>query len=381
MRHAAVALAGLGLLAGCGGGGGSTAVRTVERTRVEVVQPPGDARPLNFDARAVYARDAPGVVTVLSIYRGGSGTQGAEGSGFVLSASGEVATNAHVVTQGDGSSIRKVDKVYVRFQDDNEVVAEIVGFDPYADVALLRVDPRGLTLRPLTLGDSSHVKVGAPVAAIGSPFGQEQSLSVGVISATDRTIDSLTRFSISGAIQTDAAINHGNSGGPLVDARGRVLGINSQIRSQSGDGSGVGFAVPASAVRRSLGQLRAKGRVDYAYLGVSTSPLYPQLADRLHLPVDHGAIVAEVVPNGPADNAGLHAGTEHFRFQSQQVPRDADVIISVAGRPVRREDDVGAILQHYEPGRTVPVQVIRDGKRRTLQVKLGKRPSPVGTSG
>jgi S1-C subfamily serine protease len=380
MRRLAVLAAGLALLAGCGGddkaSGGPGAARTVERTRVEVVRSAGGSE--GFDPHAIYQRDAPGVVTVISIFDGGSlfggGTAGAEGSGFVLDDNGEIATNAHVVTHGEGSSIRKVDKVYVRFQDDNQVSAEIVGFDPYADVALLRIEPGGLTLRPLELGHSRGVQVGAPVAAIGSPFGQEQSLSVGVISATDRTIDSLTKFSINGAIQTDAAINHGNSGGPLVDARGRELGINSQIRSESGDGSGVGFAVPIDTVRRSLRQLREKGRVDYAYLGVSTAPLYPQLADRLDQPVDHGALVASIVDGGPADKAGLRAGRDRFRFQSQQVPRDADVIVSVDGHAVRREDDLGAILQDYDPGQTVRLALVRDGKQRTLRVRLGKRP-------
>ncbi len=376
----AIALA-LAVLTGCGDddGGGSGSSSTVERTRVEVVKAAGGE--VAFDPHAIYERDSPGVVTVLSISTEGGlfgGAQGAEGSGFVIDGEGEIATNAHVVTEGEGAAIHKVDRVYVRFQDDNQVTAEVVGFDPYADVALLRVEPKGLTLRPLEFGSSRGAQVGAPVAAIGSPFGQEQSLSVGVISATDRTIDSLTKFSINGAIQTDAAINHGNSGGPLVDARGRVLGINSQIRSDSGDGSGVGFAVPVDTVRRSLDQLRSKGRVDYAYLGVSTSQLYPQLAARLKLPVAHGALVAQVVDGGPADKAGLRAGRERFRFQSQQVPRDADVIVDVAGHPVRREDDLGAILQGYDPGDVVAVQLIRDGKRKTIRIRLDKRPAEAG---
>jgi S1-C subfamily serine protease len=373
------------LLAGCGGGGGdngsSTKPSTVERTRVEVVKEAGTPGS-GFDPHAIYQRDAPGVVTILSIYGGGGslfgGAEGAEGSGFVIDGNGEIATNAHVVTQGEGSSIRKVSKVYVRFQDDNQVSADIVGFDPYADVALIRVDPKGLTLRPLALGRSASVQVGAPVAAIGSPFGQEQSLSVGVISATDRTIDSLTKFSISGALQTDAAINHGNSGGPLVDARGRVLGINSQIRSSSDTGSGVGFAVPIDTVRRSLDQLRSRGHVDYAYLGVSTAPLYPQLAERLHLPVQHGALLASVVKGGPGDKAGLQAGSDRFRFQSQDVPRGGDVVTAVDGHPVRRADDLGALLESYNPGQTVSLDLVRGGKRRTVRVKLGKRPAEGG---
>jgi S1-C subfamily serine protease len=372
------------LLAGCGGGGDNSSSdkpSTVERTRVEVVKEAGTAGN-GFDPHAIYQRDAPGVVTILSIYGGGSslfgGSEGAEGSGFVIDGNGEIATNAHVVTQGEGSAIRKVAKVYVRFQDDNQVSADIVGFDPYADVALLKIDPKGLTLRPLSLGRSADVAVGSPVAAIGSPFGQEQSLSVGVISATDRTIDSLTKFQIGGALQTDAAINHGNSGGPLVDSRGRVLGINSQIKSDSDTGSGVGFAVPIDTVRRSIDQLRSKGHVDYAYLGVSTAPLYPQLAARLNLPVQHGALLASVVNGGPADKAGLRAGTDRFRFQSQSVPRGGDVVTAVDGHPVRKENDLGALLQTDDPGQTVSLDVVRGGKRRTVRVKLGKRPAEGG---
>ncbi|MDX6664187.1 MAG: hypothetical protein QOG68_393, partial [Solirubrobacteraceae bacterium] len=320
-RVAAPALAVLTVLAGCGGS--STSTVTVEKTRVEVL-PDTTARTAAtlpagaFDPHAIYTRDAPGVVTITSLYAGSdaiAGSRGAEGSGFVLSGAGEIATNAHVVTAGSGTSIHAVDQVFVRFPDRNQVEAKIVGFDPNEDVALLKVDPAGLTLRPLTLGSSQNLAVGAPVAAIGSPFGEEGSLSIGVISATDRTLDSLTKFSISGAIQTDAAINHGNSGGPLVDAAGRVLGINSQINSSSGDNTGVGFAIPIDSVKRSLDELRATGHADYAYLGVSSSSLYPQLAAKLGLPVDHGAILAQVVPGGPADKAGLRAGHSTVHFQ------------------------------------------------------------------
>jgi S1-C subfamily serine protease len=377
------AVAGLGalaaLVAGCGGGSPS-AVRTVEHTRVEVVADAA-SRTGGFDPHAIYVRDAPGVVTVLAVARGssdpfGGGSQSAEGSGFVLNGRGEVATNAHVVTTGTGASIRKVDDVYVRFQDGNQVSAKVVGFDANEDVALLRIDPAGLTLRPLALGSSANLAVGAPVAAIGSPFGEPQSLTVGIISAVDRTIDSLNgRFSITGAIQTDAAINHGNSGGPLVDARGRVLGINSQIQSTSGDGSGVGFAIPIDAVKRSLDRLRADGHVDYPYLGVSTTPLYPQLAARLGLPVRRGVLVVEVAGDGPAKAAGLRAGTGTLRFQSQEVPRHADVITRLAGRPIGSSDQLSTALSRFRPGQTVALRVIRDGAARTIRVRLAKRPA------
>jgi S1-C subfamily serine protease len=218
------------------------------------------------------------------------------------------------------------------------------------------------------------------VAAIGSPFGEERSLSVGVISATDREIESLTGFTTSGALQTDAAINSGNSGGPLLDARGRVLGINSQIRTASGEGSGVGFAVPVDVVRRSLDQLRRSGHARYAYLGVSTKQVYPQVAQRFGLDTDHGAWVQVVVPGGPADRAGLKAGGGRARFQEDDWRTGGDVITKVAGRDVHQDSDVSVALLAHAPGEAVPVEVVRDGRRRTVSVRLGTRPlqSPRG---
>lgn len=381
-------LAAVALVAGCGDkdGIGSDATErdaqttTVERTRVEVVSDQRSANGDRFDAHTIYERDAPGVVTVQSVIGRGSGLGSgqSEGSGFVLNARGEIVTNAHVVTTGSGDELRKADDVYVRFQDGNRVSAKIVGVDPDADVALLEVDPSGLTLRPLPLGRDADARVGSPVAAIGSPFGEEQSLSVGVISATDRTISSLTRFSIVGAIQTDAAINHGNSGGPLVDATGRVLGINSQIRSQSGDGTGVGFAVPVDLVRRSVDDLRPDGKVDYAYLGLSTTPLYPQLAEHLGLPDRSGVLIADVSKGGPAARAGLRSGTSTTTFQSERVPRGADVITAVGGRQVRSSEDLTRALTRHRPGQTVRISIIRDRRTSTVSVTLMSRPATDG---
>ncbi|QEC46726.1 PDZ domain-containing protein [Baekduia soli] len=361
--------------AGCGGdadrGGG--APRTLERTtRVEVVQQAGDA-PAGFDPQGIYRRESPGVVTIVASGFGGS-DQGGLGSGFVLDAGGEIATNAHVVTTGEGRAIRKAGVVFVRFGDGNQVGARVVGFDPFADVALLRVDPAGLTLHPLVLGSLRDVRVGEPVAAIGSPFGEERSLSTGVISATDRDIQSLTGFQTSGALQTDAAINSGNSGGPLLDARGRVLGINSQIRTTSGEGSGVGFAVPVDAVRRSLDQLRARGSVRYAYLGVSTKEVYPQLAEQFDLGTDRGAYVQGVVPGGPADRAGLRAGTDRRTFQEAPWRIGGDIITEVDGRAVHVDSDVSAALLAHDPGDVIRMRIVRDGHVRTVTVTLGTRP-------
>jgi S1-C subfamily serine protease len=348
--------------------------RTVERsTRVEVVKQSGKAK--GFDPEGIYRREAPGVVTIISAGLAGAGGQGAgQGSGFVISEDGEVATNAHVVTSGGGRAIRKAQNVYVRFQDANQVPARIVGFDPFADVALLKIDPAGLTLRPLPLGSTTDLVVGSPVAAIGSPFREEQSLSIGVISALDRDIQSLTGFETTGAVQTDAAINPGNSGGPLLDARGRVLGINAQIRTTSGEGSGVGFAIPVDTVKRSIEQLRSGGRARYAYLGVATAEVYPQLAERFDLPVKRGAWVQEVTGGGPADDAGLRAGDDRVQFQEEDFVTGGDIVTAVGGAPVRDGNDLAVAMLEFSPGQTVGLDVVRSGKRKRIDVKLGERP-------
>jgi len=385
VRQLIALAAGLAALAvgGCGGsdGGGASGTTTVESTRtVEVVAPGGRA---TFDPAAIYSRAAPGVVTVISVTGSGSGALGGEGgeglgAGFVLNGGGEIATNAHVVTTGEGSAIRKAREVYVAFSDGNQVPARIVGYDPNADVALLRINTRGLTLRPLPLGTARKLPVGSPVAAIGSPFGEPQSLSVGVVSAVDRSIKSLTGFEIAGAIQTDAAINRGNSGGPLVDARGQVLGINSQIESTSGGGEGVGYAVPVDTVRRTLDGLRKDGKVDYAYLGVSTARIYPQLARRFHLPVTTGAWVQEVVGGGPADKAGLKAGNDEQRFQARTVNDGGDIIVAVDGRKLTSEGELGIALLRHSPGDRVTLRIYRDGKPRDIEVTLSARPQQTG---
>jgi S1-C subfamily serine protease len=287
-----------------------------------------------------------------------------------------------VVTTPSGA---KAKQVYVQFGDGNKLDARIVGTDLDADVALLKVDPSqlrgpGAKIVALPLGTTSELQVGDPVAAIGSPFGEPQSLSVGVVSALNRDIESLTNFSIGNAIQTDAAINHGNSGGPLLSAGGKVVGINSQIRSTSGGGEGVGFAIPVETAKRSIEQLRATGGVVYAYLGVSSVPLYPQLAERLHLSVDHGAMIDQVVPGGPADQAGLRSATSHITFQGQPgIPVGGDVIVAIDGRDLIKADDLSDVVATHRPGDTVTLDVLRNNKRIKVSVKLGKRPEqPAG---
>jgi S1-C subfamily serine protease len=368
-----LALLCLAPLAGCGSGegngtassaGGSAQAEPPARVIVETAAS-------GFDAARVYREASPGVVTIRSIF-GGAGA--AEGSGFVLNTRGEIVTNAHVVTNEASGKRVPAKAVFVEFPDRNVVPAEIVGFDPFADVALLKIEPDGFALHPLELGDDADLQVGQPVAAIGSPFGEMQSLSSGIISATDRSVKSLTQFQIEGAIQTDASINPGNSGGPLLDAGARVLGINEQIETNSGSNSGVGFAVPVSAIKRSIAQLQANGSAEYAYIGVSSQALYPQLAAKLGLDTTFGGLLAEVVPGGPAEEAGLEGGDKEVKFQAGQYSTGGDVILEVDGHKVIRPDDLARLVASKKPGEKVTMTVLRDGQRKQVTVTLGKRP-------
>jgi S1-C subfamily serine protease len=363
-----------------GSGEAASTTREVTTTRVEVVE--GIGREGGFDPGEIYSQLSPGVVTIRSFFDDlvlDQNGDGGQGSGFVLDEEGYIATNAHVVTTEEQDGVREAEEVFVQFSDGNRVAAEIVGRDPNADIALLKVDPEGLKLTPLDLGSSDDLEVGAPVAAIGSPFGEEQSLSVGVVSAVDRNIQSLTRFGIGDAIQTDAAINPGNSGGPLLDVHGRVIGINAQIKSQSGGGEGVGFAIPVDAVRRSLRELRDDGRVDYGYLGVETLMIWPQLAERLGLDTAGAAIVREVEPDSPAEKEGLEAGDETIKFQGQPgIPSEGDVIVAVDGERLTRHKDLSDVISRHGAGDKVVLTVVREGERRRVPLTLGRRPAGSG---
>ena len=295
----------------------------------------------------LYKDTAPGVVdiTVNSSSPGGAvgGDQQAqaEGSGFVIDTSGDIITNQHVVA-GETS-------IKVRFQDGTTTSATLVGSDQSTDIAVIKVDVAASKLHPLTLGDSSSIEPGVAVAALGSPFGLPESMTYGIVSAIDRTITAPNNFSISGAIQTDAAINHGNSGGPLLTTNGEVIGVNAQIDSDSGGNDGVGFAIPINAAKSVANTLIAGGKVQHSYLGIHVGDA-----------TSGGAQVSSVVSGSPADNGGVKAG---------------DVITRIDDKVVTSADDLTSAISSHQPGDTVTLAVTRDGKTLTLKVTLGTRPS------
>jgi putative serine protease PepD len=350
---AAAALA-LGVGAGAGGyaavSGGETthAAGTTAQTAT-----PAAASTRNLSVGEIYRRASAGVVEITTTstsgandapfpFGGGSGESQAQGSGFVYDGDGHVVTNFHVVR--GASSIR------VTFADGSSYKAAVVGSDPSTDLAVLDVDAPASKLHPLTLGDSSAVSVGDGVVAIGSPFGLEETVTSGIVSALGRTIGSASSYSISGAIQTDAAINHGNSGGPLLNLRGQVIGVTSQIESESGGNDGVGFAIPSNAVRNVAKALISGQQVEHAYLGVSVQP--PSNGS--------GAQIARVTSGSPAAEAGLRAG---------------DVITGFDGRRIESPDDLTSAVSANRPGDKVDVTYVRGGKSTTAKVTLGNRPS------
>ena len=341
------------------------------------------AKPLSgngFDPARIYASRSAGVVTIFAVYGSSSdNAQAAQGSGFVVSRRGYILTNSHVITTaGEGNGTAKpADHLYVEFQNHDRVAAKVVGWDIFDDVGLVKVDPTAHRLDPVPLADSARVVVGEPVAAIGSPFGNENSLAVGVVSATARSISSLTSaYNLVDAIQTDAAINHGNSGGPLFDARGRVIGISAQIRSSSGNAERVGFAVPINSAKRSMAQLVATGRVAYAYVGISTEDLTPALARRFGYHASRGAVIDTVKPDSPGLTAGLRGGTREERVLGTGFTRGGDLIVAINGYPVRSaEDVVRVVTERLSPGQVARFTILRGGSRRDVPVRLTKRPA------
>jgi S1-C subfamily serine protease len=288
-------------------------------------------------------------------------------TGMIVSPDGDVLTNAHVVENATDIKVT-VDR------ENQTHDAVLVGSDSTADVALIHI--QGVSNLPtVKFGRSANLRVGDAVVAIGNALNLPGGPTVtsGIVSALDRTLDAEGER-LEHMIQTDAAVNPGNSGGPLVNGRGQVIGINQQIKTNSGGGEGVGFAVPSNAVRRSLDMLRRDGEAQYAYLGVSSVDLYPQLVERFELEVANGAWVQDVVPGGPADRAGLRGGGQEVRFQSATFRPGGDVITRVGETKIEHADDLAEAISQFRPGEEVPVEIHRGGDTRTIDVKLGERP-------
>ena len=311
--------------------------------------------------RELYSRSVQGVVEIA--VSGSGGTD--QGSGFVLDTNGHIVTNAHVVSDGG--------QVQVRFHDGTVANATVLGSDTATDIAVLEVNVAASTLKPLPLGDASALQPGDPVVAIGSPFGLDDSITTGIVSAVDRTIDSPDGTPIPGTIQTDAAINHGNSGGPLLDLAGRVVGINSQIKSDSGGSDGVGFAVPIGTVRSVVAQLLANGTAERAFLGVRLETVTPAASSELGLP--QGVQLSQVESGTPASRAGLRAGSSTHNVDGRDLSKDGDIVVSVDGTPVRTAEHLQALIAAKKPGDHVTLGIVRAGKERTIEVTLGTRPS------
>ena len=312
---------------------------------------------------SLYQRAAPAVATIFS---SDGTTLTGQGSGFLVEG-GYIATNAHVVLpQG-----RRAESVWVEWSSGNRSQATILRVDPNTDLAVLRATVPG-DVEPLRMSTRGDIFPGEPVAAIGSPFGEAQSLSTGIISAVDRSVQSLTDFAIDDAIQTDASINPGNSGGPLLDARGEVLGINQQIQTNSGGNDGVGYAVPVQALRRIISSLEEEKPLRYAWLGVSIQEVWPELARRLRVPAG-SLLLGEVVPGGPADRAGLRGGTREEFIQGTGVRLGGDVLVGLDGKKIRSSEDLQEVLGNRKPGDIVTAEVLRGGQRETLRIRLGDR--------
>ena len=317
-----------------------------------------------FTAEQVYKRDAPGVVQVTAL---DASQNQALGSGFVIDKAGHIVTNYHVV---QGAS-----KVLVSFSGQDQLAGTVVGTDPSTDIAVLKIETHASALTPLELGNSDGVRVGDSVFAIGNPFGYTRTLTSGIVSAVQRRITAPNTLPIDNVIQTDAAINHGNSGGPLLDAAGRVIGVTSQIYADNGQSGniGIGFAVPVNTVRNVAAQIISTGKVAHAFLGVGTAPMTSQLARLFKLP-SQGLLVMRVDPGSGAAKAGLGAGSTKVVVEGESYVVGGDVITAVDGAPVSQFEQLRDAIARKKPGDTIKLDVFRNGGKTSVTVKLGQAP-------
>jgi S1-C subfamily serine protease len=356
-------------------------INTVEMPQTSAPAAFADTKRLSINA--IYEQSAPGVVQITT-----TSTQTVEpdpflnpfgfpeqqrqqalGSGFVLDKSGHIVTNFHVV-QG-------AEEIEVSFTNRDSVEARLVGSDASTDLAVLKVDVDARALRPLRLGDSDQVRIGDSVVAIGNPLGLERSATAGIVSALHRPLTAPNDFTIDDVIQTDAAINSGNSGGPLIAATGRVIGVNTAIATGNTGARGnigIGFAVPVNTVRDVASQLIARGRVEHAFLGVGAQAIDDDISRLFNLPVDRGLLVVRVYEGSGAQEAGLRAGTDEVVVAGESYRLGGDVIVEVDGEPVTSPQDLREAISAKEPGDKVRVEAYRGDEKRTFEVTLGRQP-------
>jgi S1-C subfamily serine protease len=387
-RRVAAFLA-VALLGGSVALGGAAALGKLgeKTTIIREVAAPSSSAPAVFQQakqrsiNEIYRASAPAVVHIETTTRvrqpadpffgnpfGTSQTQRALGSGFVIDKAGHIVTNYHVV---QGASV-----IQVSFSNNERFKAKIVGVDPSTDVAVLKVNVKSRALKTLPLGNSDGVRVGDQVIAIGNPFGLDRSVTAGIVSAVQRRIEAPNNLSIAHVIQTDAALNHGNSGGPLLNAQGEVIGVNAQIETggQSQGNVGIGFAIPINTVKDVVAALIKHGKVEHAFLGIEGKTLQPNIARLFHLPVTSGVLVASVRPNTGAAKAGLRAATNQVTVEGESWPAGGDLIVKADGQSVPTIERLIDVIASKKPGDKIDLEVIRGTSRIHLNVKLGRQP-------
>jgi S1-C subfamily serine protease len=369
--------------AALGGGlalGGAAVFGKLGATTVLQAAPAPAMEPVSFQkARAltinqVYRAAAPGVVHITATSQsadafGDTQQQQAIGSGFVIDKAGHIVTNYHVV---QGAKI-----LQVSFSNHESMRAKMVGSDPATDIAVLKVSAPSRALRPLTLGNSSGVEVGDQVIAIGNPLGYDRSVTSGIVSAVQRSITAPNQVSTIGhVIQTDAALNHGNSGGPLLNAEGDVIGVNAQIAPSSANANiGIGFAIPINTVKQVTSTLVDHGKVEHAFLGIEAKAIDSQIAQIFHLPVDHGLLLARVIKGTGAAHSGLKPGSTEVVVEGESWPAGGDVLVKADGRPLTTVDDLRNVIADKKPGSSLKLELYRGAKELTVSVKLGRQPA------
>jgi S1-C subfamily serine protease len=334
---------------------------------------PADENPITLDATEaenvrIYKQASPAVANIVTravqydFFLNPVPVEGA-GSGFVIDTAGHILTNYHVVQDAE--------TIEVTLGDQSRYKARKIGEDTRNDIALIQIDPKGRKIATLPLGDSRNLLVGQRVLAIGNPFGFQSTLTTGVVSSLGRTVQTSENTFIDEAIQTDAAINRGNSGGPLLNSRGEVIGINSAIFAPTGTTAGIGFAIPINTAKRAAEDLIATGRVRRATLGAEGRAIWPNLADALHLGVQQGILIERVVPGGPAAQAGIRGGTRSVLAGLQELRVGGDVLVAVNGKELASQMDLNLLLNRAWPGDTITLTIFRDGKKMDVPVKLG----------